>query len=66
MSLSIQVEHLVLVLPAGLQGYEYSLEPNREEGTTEESNSLGTSVIMLQPEFQLQLRTHDYSMGEAS
>ncbi|KAF8517637.1 hypothetical protein JB92DRAFT_3113412 [Gautieria morchelliformis] len=62
--LCIQFERSAIVLPAGLPGYEYSLGPypTTEQQHSTGFNSLGTCVIVLQPEIQLQLRTHDYSM----
>ena len=65
MSLGIQVERSVIVLPAGLPGYEFSLDqsPSKEHGPNAEPRGLGTSVIVLHPELQLQLRTHDYFVG---
>lgn len=59
------MERTVTVLPAGFPGYEFSLEQSRsaEQGSQSEFKGLGTSVIVLYPELQLQLRTHDYSMG---
>lgn len=56
-----------MVLPAGFQGYEYSLDDPMalELAPTSEPKGLGTCAIFFQPELQVQLRTHDYSMGKS-
>jgi hypothetical protein len=58
-------EESVIVLPAGFQGYEASndLSLEGEEAPTANPKCMGTGVVLLQPELQIALRTHDYSMG---
>ncbi|GJJ06705.1 hypothetical protein Clacol_000901 [Clathrus columnatus] len=62
-TLDVLFHRTVVVFPAGLTGYEYSVDPWSDNTSSGEAyRSLGTSVLMLQPEFQLYLRTHDFSM----
>ena len=65
MSLGVLVEQGVMVMPAGLQGYEFSndLSLEGEERPTLDPKSIGTAVILMIPELQIDLRTHDYAMG---
>ena len=59
------MERSVIVFPAGFPGYEFSLDQSSStnQRPSSEPMGLGTSVIVLNPEIQLRLRTHDYSMG---
>lgn len=59
------VDQSVVILPAGLQGYEASndISIEYEETPTADPKSIGTAVILLLSELQTSLRTHDYSMG---
>ena len=55
-----------MILPASFHGYEYSNDPSPEgdERPSADPKSIGTATILLQPELQIDLRSHDYSMGE--
>lgn len=58
----VDVTRGMLVLPAGLPGYEvYSAEGT----TSNQAEDLGSSLLLTIPGLQLQLRTNDYYMGRA-
>lgn len=64
-TLDLLFNRTAVVLPAGLTGYEYSLDPSSDRTSSNETyHGLGTSVLLLQQEFQVYLRTHDFSMGK--
>ncbi|KAF8577934.1 hypothetical protein K439DRAFT_1363574, partial [Ramaria rubella] len=62
--LGVRIEQAVMALPAGLPGYEYSLEQSAEteQHFTADPKCMGTCAVVFQPELQVQLRTNDYSM----
>jgi hypothetical protein len=56
MELGLSAMNALLVLPSGLPGYvTSSCDVNGE--------NIGASVLVSIPEFQVQLRLHDYFMG---
>lgn len=59
--LGVVVESGLIVMPAGLRGYEVD-----HEDPSKDLNDIGTCTMMALPELQLQLRTHDYYMGMPS
>jgi len=58
--IQLDVNRLLLALPAGLPGYEtYNSSP----GQHPEDINTGGCVLIHSPDLQLELRTHDYFMG---
>lgn len=59
--LQLSVDNFLIVLPAGIPGYEtYNPLPGQDPRDV----CLGACAMVSVPDLQLQLRTHDYYMGE--
>ena len=59
--LDLSVETGSLILPVASRGYENDHSEAIDNGT-----DIGTCVLLTLPELQLELRTHDYYMGESA
>lgn len=58
--MQVEVDHGLLVLPAGLPGFERS--PDFSDRDSAESG-IGACVLLSIPGLRVQLRTHEYFMG---
>jgi len=59
--LEVNADNNLLVLPAGLPGFD---EPPELQDLNATSTGLGPSLVLSAPKIQVHLRTHDYIMGE--
>lgn len=60
LDLTLLFDDCVLVMPAGLPGYEFALP----EGTNAGDAGVGSSLVYRLPEAQVHMRLHDYYMGK--
>jgi hypothetical protein len=59
--LSVEVEHALVIVPAGLLGYRTS---SSGKGTSDgDAGSTGAALMLAVPRLSLYLRLHDYFMG---
>lgn len=58
--MQVEVDHGLMILPAGLPGYERSPDPHDEDSP---ESGLGACVVLSIPGLRVQLRTHEYFMG---
>lgn len=58
--LDVSVESSAMIIPAGLPGYE---SYNVKETHNLDNIDMGACAVLVMPDLQLHLRTHDYFMG---
>lgn len=61
-ALSVDAENLLIILPAGLSGYDTMEIPHTRPGGT----GIGPCVVATVPQLSVDLRTHEHFMGESS
>lgn len=59
---SVEVEHALVMEPAGLLGYRMS--PSGKAPSRDNAEPTGAALMLTVPQLSVYLRLHDYFMGE--